>query len=44
MKNRTTTNQKQTLHPQKTKRRVYKHKIKGNNQPKRDKEGNKGEK
>ena len=38
LKNRETTNQNQTLHSQKLKRKGYKHKIKGNNPTKKRKE------
>ena len=38
LKNRATTNQNQTLHSQKLKRKVHKHKINGNHPNKRRKE------
>ena len=38
LKNRTTTNQNQTLHSQKLKRKVLKHKINGNHSTKKIKE------
>ena len=41
LKNRKTTNKKQTLHSQKLKRRVYKHKIKRNH-PTTKKKGSEG--
>ena len=39
LKNRETTNQNQTLHSQKLKRKGHKHKIKGNHPTKKRKEG-----
>ena len=38
LKNRATTNKNQTLHSQKLKRKVHKHKINGNHQTKKGKE------